>query len=149
MPNQQLTPGDILQRRLDVLGISAPVSLSSAHFGQITAICQLGSIYYPTGANRIWVAYLIVIPSGTIPNQANFLFGCNATVDDWSTASSYNLGLFPFAAGAPLVLPPYLNVAEPLWNPPVYQKGAVFAIKNDSAAATSVSATFTAIGWAE
>lgn len=148
-----LIPDDLLQRRLDVLGIVQQVSLDAVNALQVTPIFTCGNIAFPASSGKKTViAYVIVTTSDGIgPVLGTFMaLGSNGS-NDWIIAggsSGYNLGQWTSSGIYPIILTPALTQTLGAQSMPVYPPGTVFTVQNNSIVTPQVhTATFTAVGW--
>jgi hypothetical protein len=149
--NQILTSDDVLERRLDVLGILQNFPLSSANFNQTSLVFTTGSIAYPAPSKRVYVAYLLVTITGGTPPVNTFVavgsqVGNGLSSGDWVASLSLDPNLIGYSA-------PYVfsngmgNPNTGNYNPKLYGRGVNFVVQNLGINATPCLATFTAVGW--
>ena len=148
MAAQQLQPSDILQRRLDVLGVAQNVPLDSANTNKTYLIFNTGNIGYPAPSKRVYVAYVVIDFSAGAPAAGVVAqFGLSGGLD-WS-GYGYSLDSATIGFTPPYTISP-TAATFPNYNPPVYPSRLAFTVHITSITTPVLTlATFTAVGWCE
>jgi hypothetical protein len=141
-----LTPDDLLQRRIDVLGTVQQVSVDTAFANTVTTIFVTGNVAFPASSKYTTILAVIVTSSNGQPFPAGTFVALGASGGhDWLGQATINLGSY---TSYPVIIAPQLGQVLGFATMPQYAPGTAFTVNNQSTTPTpGITATFQALGW--